>query len=157
MADVATTYTLTTSGGTIVFNTGSIGDGTDKYWINSIRGLDSPTLRVPIDPVPFGDGGIVHQTWKGPRHVVVDGLFLVESPVNCMERRMDLQVALMDALESIIAPNQGWLEWQWAGQLPQQILCSYEVGLETTYSDNFLVLNFSFGLVSEMADPEAAT
>src|SRR5262245_7049965 len=98
MADVAPTYTLATPGPDIVFNQGDVGDGTDKYWITAIRGLDGPAIRAPVDVVPFGDGGLIHTFWKGPRRVVIDGILLIESPVDCMERRNDLAADLLDAL-----------------------------------------------------------
>ena len=52
MADLIVQYVLTTPGPDITFNTGDVGDGTDKYWITSIRGLDGPSIRAPVDPVP---------------------------------------------------------------------------------------------------------
>lgn len=152
MADVATIYTLTTPGPDITFNQGDVGDGTDKYWITAIRGLDGPSIRAPVDPVPFGDGGIVHTFWKGPRRVVIDGILLVESPVDCMERRNDLAANLMSALSSIIAAS-GTLSWTPTGQAAQSLTVFNEVPLEISYTDNYLVATFSFGLVSEAADP----
>ena len=79
MADVSAAYTLTTSGGTITFNNGTLGDGSDKFWLTSVQGLDGPVIRAPVDLVPFGDGGIVHTFRKGPRRPVFDGMLLIES------------------------------------------------------------------------------
>lgn len=155
MADLIVTYTLTTPGGTIVFNSGTLGDGTDKYWIQSIRGLDGPSIRAPVDPVPFGDGGIVHTFRKGPRRVVFDGILLLDPPntANCQERRNNLGFALQDALASIIAAS-GTLAWNPTGSVGAKSLTVYnEIPLDIQYTDNFTVSTFSFGLISEAADP----
>jgi hypothetical protein len=156
VADVSTPYTLTTGAGTIVFNDGVLGDGTDKYWVTAIQGLDGPAIRPPVDLVPFGDGGIIHTFRKGPRRPVFDGMLLIESSRSqavCMTLRNDLVVALETALDSMLAPNTGDLTWTPAGQSPLLLDVYYEIGLSITYSDNYAVANFNFGLVSSSADP----
>jgi hypothetical protein len=152
MADLTVQYVLTTPGPDITFNQGTLFDGTDKYWIQSIIGLDGPSIRAPVDNVPFGDGGIIHTFWKGPRRVVIDGILLIESPEDCMERRNDLSLALHQALESIIAAD-GTLAWTPTGQGAISLTVRNEVTLEVSYTDNFAVSTFSFGLVSAAADP----
>lgn len=155
MADLIVTYTLTTPGPDITFNNGSLGDGNDKYWITAIQGLDGPDIRAPVDLVPFGDGGIVHTFRKGPRRVVIDGMLLLDpfTLEDCQERRNDLAFDLQDALDSIIAAS-GTLTWNPTGSVTSQSLTVYnEVKLNITYSDNYLVSNFSFGLISAAADP----
>jgi hypothetical protein len=155
VADIATTYTLTTPGPDITFNSGDLGDGTDKYWLTAIRGLDGPSIRAPVDPVPFGNGGIVHTFWKGPRRVQFDGMLLIEDPVNCMLRRNTLAADLMSALSSIIAAS-GTLTWNFVtsgGTNAESLTVYNEIPLEISYSDNYTVSTFSFGLVSEAADP----
>lgn len=155
MADVSCEYTLTTGGGTITFNDGVLGDGTDKYWLSSVNGLDGPVIRAPVDLVPFGDGGIVHTFRKGPRRPVFDGMLLIESSMSqsvCQELRNDLVAALEAALNSILT-TAGTLAWTPAGQSAKSLSVFYEVGLSVSYSDNYAVANFSFGLVSEAADP----
>lgn len=152
MADLTVEYVLTTPGGTITFNDGEVGDGTDKFWIQAIQGLDGPAIRAPVDPVPFGDGGLVHVFWKGPRRVTIDGVLLIESPVDCQERRNVLSQALMDALDSIIQAT-GSLAWTPVGLSALSLSVTNEIPLNITYSDNFMLSNFSFGLVSESADP----
>lgn len=154
MADISVPYTLTTPGPDIIFNNGDLGDGSDKYWIQSIQGLDGPSIRAPVDPVPFGNGGIVHTFWKGPRRVVFDGIILLD-PSNCedaMDRRNDLVFPLMQALSSIIAAS-GTLTWTPTGQAAQTLTVYNEVPLDIRYSDDFYVSTFSFGLISEAADP----
>jgi hypothetical protein len=156
MADVSTPYTLTTGGGNITFNAGTLGDGTDKYWLTNVNGLDGPVIRAPVDLVPFGDGGIVHTFWKGPRHPVFDGMLLIESSMSqadCQTLRNDLLADLEAALDSIMPPTFGTLAWTPAGQSGLSLSVGYEIGLSVTYSDNYAVANFNFGLVSAAADP----
>jgi hypothetical protein len=155
MADVSTTYTLTTPGPDISFNVGDALDSTDKYWITAIRGLDGPSIRAPVDDVPFGDGGLVHTFWKGPRRVLVDGMLLIGSLTNCQVRRNTLAGALESALESIIAAD-GTLAWNFetlSGTTAQSLTVRNEVPLDIAYTDNYQVTTFSFGLVSAAADP----
>ncbi len=155
VADLSCEYLLTTSGGNITFNDGVLGDGQDKYWITSIQGLDGPVIRAPIDLVPFGDGGIIHTFRKGPRHPVFDGMLLIESSksqADCMELRNELVADLEDALDAILTAA-GTLSWTPAGQSGLSLAVFNEVGLSITYSDNYAVANFNFGLVSAAADP----
>lgn len=155
MADVSTEYLLTTPGPDITFNDGVLGDGADKYWLTSVNGLDGPVIRAPVDLVPFGDGGIVHTFRKGPRRVVFDGMLLIESSTSqslCQTLRNDLVANLEDALNSILTVA-GTLTWTPAGQSGLNLSVFYEVGFSVNYSDNYAVANFSFGLVSEAADP----
>ncbi len=155
MADVSTEYLLTTSGGNITFNDGTLGDGMDKYWLTSVNGLDGPVIRAPVDVVPFGDGGLIHTFWKGPRRVVLDGMLLIESSTSqalCQTLRNDLAADLEAALASIIQAA-GTLAWTAAGQSSQSLSVFNEIGLSINYSDNYAVANFSFGLISAAADP----
>ena len=155
VADLSCEYTLTTGGGTVTFNDGVLGDGADKYWLSSINGLDGPVIRAPVDLVPFGDGGIVHTFRKGPRRPVFDGMLLIESSRSqsvCQARRNTLVAALETALNSILTTT-GTLTWTPDGQAARSLAVFYEVGLSVSYSDNYAVANFSFGLVSEAADP----
>ena len=155
MADLTVEYTLTTPGPDITFNDGTLGDGVDKYWIQAIQGLDGPSIRAPVDPVPFGDGGLIHTFWKGPRRVLFDGILLLD-PANCddaQERWNDLTFNLEDALDSIIAAS-GTLTWNPTGSEGAKSLTVYnEVPLDIRATDNFYSRTFSFGLVSEAADP----
>ena len=155
MADIIVTYTLTTGSGTIVMNQGTLGDGVDKFWLSSIRGLDGPAIRAPVDVVPFGDGGIVHTFRKGPRRVIFDGWLFLDptNMVDCQERRNDLAFALQDALASIIT-TAGSLVWNPTGSVGSKTLSVYnEVPLDIAYTDNSMLSTFSFGLVSAAADP----
>lgn len=156
MADLATLYTLATPGGTILFNNGDLKDGTDKYWIQNIQGLDQAPLRTPQDNVPFGDGGIVHDFWKGPRHVVLEGVLVTESvgwPSTgdaCVQRQNEMEEDLIDALESIIRAD-GTLSWTPLGLAARSLTVRSEVPVEFSPGENFVLKNFTFGLVA--ADP----
>ena len=153
MADLIVEYTLTTPGPDIVFNDGALGDLVDKYWIDAIQGLDGPAIRAPVDLVPFGDGGIIHTFRKGPRRVIIEGMLLLDPPTyeDCQARRNTLAFNLQDALASIIAAS-GTLSWTPTGGAAESLTVFNEIPLNITYTDNFLVSRFSFGLISAAAD-----
>jgi hypothetical protein len=155
MADIVVSYTLTTPGPDITFNAGTLGDGTDKYWLTAIRGLDGPAIRAPVDLVPFGDGGIVHTFRKGPRRPLFEGMYLIESSTSqadCQALRNTLHFNLLSALESIIDAT-GTLAWTATGQAAASLTVYNEIPLDAPYTDNWMVQNFSFGLISEAAEP----
>lgn len=157
MADIATQYDLVTSAGTVEFNVGDVGDGTDKLWLNSIEGLDFATLAVPFDPVPFGNGLNIHTTRKRGMTPVFDGMLLIESPVNCMARRNALADELYDALNAMLSPNTGTLIWTPSGLSERSLVVHTLAGLSISYSDNYTVSNFSFQLISAESDPFTGT
>lgn len=156
MPDLAAIYTLTTPGGTITFNNGDLKDGTDKYWIQNIQGLDGAPIRAPQDPVPFGDGGIVHDFWFGARHVVFEGVLVTESVGwpsvgdACIQKQNEMEEDLLDALESILR-DDGTLAWTPLGLSARSLTVRSEVPAEFTAAENFVLKNFTFGLVA--ADP----
>lgn len=154
MADIVTTYTLTTPGGTIILNNGAMGDGTDKYWLQTVQGLDGVEIRAPVDPVPFGDGGIIHNFWKGPRRPVFEGVFLIESSTfeaDCQEIRNTLSEALRLALDSIIGAD-GTLAWTPVGLGARSLTVQNEVPLDVLYEQDYRLSSFTFGLISEASD-----
>jgi hypothetical protein len=155
MADIIVEYLLDTASVDITFNDGVLGDGTDKYWLTSIEGLDGPAIRAPVDMVPFGNGGIVHTFRLGPRRITFDGMFLIESSTSqgdCMELRNNLRDNLLTALASCLTAT-ATLSWTDTGGSGFSIPVYNEVGLSCPYSDNYMVQNFSFGLISEDANP----
>ena len=154
MADLTVQYVLTTPGPDITFNAGTLGLAPDKYWIDSIIGLDGPAIRAPVDLVPFGDGGIIHTFRKGPRRVLMEGHLLLDPPtlVNCQDRRNDLAFPLYAALESIIDAD-GTLAWTPVGQAAMSLTVCNEIPVDITFTDNFLASRFSFGLISAAAEP----
>lgn len=152
MADVGVIYTLDTPGTDITFNqyTNPF-DGQDQYYITEIRGLESPSLRTPTDPVPLGDGELIHPFWYGGTHLTFEGLILVQSTQN-----MDAIVAIRNSMTALlkaaldaIKSADGTLSFTPQGQAPQTITgLRYEVGLQTPHADNYNSLQFSFGLVT---------
>lgn len=150
MADVGVTYTLTTGGGTVVFNDGSA----DQIYITEIQGLGGAPIRAPIDPVPYGDGGIVHSFWKGPRHVIVDGIFLITSTRvqdSVVQIRNDFEEDLRIALESCLSADATFT-WTPQGQPERTLTVRNDVPVDFAHGENYLLVTFSFGLVA--ADPD---
>lgn len=150
MPDIVATYTLTTPGGTITMNSGTLGDGTDKYWLSSISGLDGVEIRAPVDPVPFGDGAIVHTFWRGPRRPVFEGALLIESSTSqsdCQPIRNTLSENLRVALDSIIQAD-GTLAWTPDGYSARSLTVRNEIPLQIEYTDDYRLSTFSFGLIS---------
>ena len=157
MADLACTYTYTTSGGTIIFNNGDLGDGTDKYWIQKITGLDGPIVRAPIDNVPFGDGSLKHSFWKAGRRPLLEGVLLVESVLpwrsQCQEKLNDMEAALTAAVLSNLNTS-ATLGWTPAGGAAQSLTVYHhgEPPLDFPPMDNYATRQFILGLFSTEAD-----
>ena len=152
MADVGVVYTLTTPGPDIVFN--QFTDpfvGEDQYYITEIRGLESPVLRTPTDPVPLGDGALIHDFWYGQTSIAIEGIILVQSTHienDIVEIRNDMTADLKSALDSILRAD-GTLAFTPQGEGAQSITgLRYEVGLQTSHTDSYHSLQFSFGLVT---------
>src|SRR5262249_21343071 len=115
MADVGVGYRLTTPAGTIGFTLGA--PAVDLRYISGSQGRAQAPVRAPMDDVPFGDGGLWYNFWKGPRHMIFDGVFLIQSvfwgdPVIIIRNQMeeDMRVAL-ESIASGIA-DTGSLEWK---------------------------------------------
>ncbi len=152
MADVGVIYTLTSPGpGTVTFNTGiDPFDGRDKYYITEIRGLESADIRTPVDPVPLGDGALVHDFWFGSTHIAVEGVILVNSTQiedDIVQVRNSMTNVLSDALAYILR-NDGTFAFTPQGAAARSITVRYEVPLQTTHTDNYHTLQFSFGLIA---------
>ena len=150
MADVGVQYVLTTGGGTVYFND----DSADQIYITEVDGLGGAPIRAPIDEVPFGDGGIVHDFWKGPRHIIVDGVFLITST-----RKQDSIVAIRNtfeedlraALESILQAD-GTFAWSPQGQGARSLTVRHDVQLDFGHDQNYQLETFHFGLVAGNPD-----
>ncbi len=152
MADIGVLYVLTFVGPQpINFNNGiDPFDGTDKYYITEIRGLESPDLRTPFDPVPLGDGALVHDFWFGARHIGIEGVILVGSTSienDIVQVRNQMTQDLSDGLASILRAD-GTLAFTPQGAAARSITVRYEVGLQVTHTDNYHSLQFSFGLIA---------
>lgn len=154
MPDIACVYTLTTPGGTIVFNDGS----SQQFYIQGITGLGTPPIRTPIDDVPYGDGSIGHNFWKAGRHLSIEGVFLITSQ-DCGPDLVgfwnDMEDELRIALESIAAltTDTGTLVWTPTGDVSSRTLVvRHDVPMECPPDQNFTIRNFSFGLFAQ--DPD---
>lgn len=152
MADVGVQYVLTTPGPDITFN--QFTDpftGQDQYYLTEVRGLESPDLRTPTDPVPLGDGALIHPFYYGATHITFEGLILVQSTAvmdDIVVIRNSMTATLKSALNSMLAAD-GSLAFTPQGQAAQTITgLRYEVGLQTPHADNYNSLQFSFGLVT---------
>lgn len=153
MADVGVTYLLDTPGTDITFNqyTEPFVGNNDQYYVTEIRGLESPALRTPTDPVPLGDGALVHDFWYGATHITFEGVILVMSTGimdDVVEIRNSMVADLKSALDAILRAD-GTLTFTPQGEALQTISgLRYEVGLQTPHSSNYLLQEFSFGLVT---------
>jgi hypothetical protein len=85
--EVGTPQSLTSSAGTIHFNTfkaselGVIGvpDG-NGYLLQSVIGNEMPGLRTPNDNRPHKSGGMLHPFFFGTKLIVLEGLVVAEAP-----------------------------------------------------------------------------
>src|SRR6188768_4021764 len=109
MADIACSHTYTTSGGTIIFNNGTLGDGTDKFWVHALPGLDGPDVRAPIDNVPFGNGSLLHRFWLEGCKFAVEGVFIIETvpyqSTACQTAINEMEADLKAAVKSNVAAS----------------------------------------------------
>ena len=155
MADLSVPYVLTTPGGTITFNSTGTDDfnsyGSNEYYITDGQGLDGSPIRAPIDNAPQADGGLVHNFWKGPRHIVIEGALIIRSThvMNSIRAlRNTMEEDLLDALESILQAD-GTLAWTPAGMSARSLTVRYEVPLEFSGVE---LKTFVFGLVAANPD-----
>lgn len=154
MADVGVAYTLTTPGPDIVFNQYTEPFARqNQYFLNEVRGLEAPSLRTPTDPVPLGDGELIHDFWYGATHITFEGIIIVDASTvvtmdDIVEGRNTMTNDLKDALNSILRAD-GTLTFTPQGGSPQTITgLRYEVPLETPHTSDYRFLQFSFGLVT---------
>jgi hypothetical protein len=150
VADVGVPYQLSTPASTVNFNDG----GLDQFYITEVRGLGAPALRTPFDNVPLGDGGLIHDFWKGPRHIGVEGILLIQSTRlqdDVVVIRNDMEEELTDALESILRLD-GSFSFTPQGLANRTFTVRYEVGLEFVHTDNYLTDAFTFGLIAGEPD-----
>lgn len=147
MADLATTYTLTSSGGSVVFNDGDIGTTTDLYWIDAIHGLDEGQIRATGEDLPFGDGGLQHKNWFGPMHPVFDGRLIIQSGLtNCQSKLDDLEEDLRAVLRPMIRSPYGTLAFTKKNGTSVSLTVQYEVTLDCQPADDYHNRSFNFGL-----------
>lgn len=151
MPDVACVYTLVTPAGTVVFNDGSA----DQFYIGEIpSGLAGAPIRAPMDDLPYGDGGLSYNFWKGARHPLLEGVFLILSTRNMngiLTIRNQMEDDLRVALESISEADTatGTLTWRPLGLTQRALTVRNDVPLECVHDQNYLLRTFSFGLVAD--------
>lgn len=156
MADLVTTYTYTTSGGTIVFNQGDLGDGTDKFWLQGISGLDGIGVRAPVDNRPQTDGYLLHNFFKTGREPVLEGVLIIESVAidgpECQTALNVMEAALRAAVDSNVSAS-ATLAWQPTGQSAASLTVYYNAQprLDIAPIENYHLRSFVFGLVSASA------
>lgn len=151
MPDYVCPYTYTAPGATIIFNNGQIGDGSDKFWLQNIMGLDGPNGRAPVDNVPLGNGSLLHSFWLSGRTPVLEGVLLVESvgQADCQEAFNEMEDNLRAAVESNVAAS-ATLAWTPTGQSAQSLAVfhNFQPRLDITPSDNWRTRTFVFGLIA---------
>ncbi len=152
MADVGVVYTLTTPGPDITFNQYTEPfTRHNQYYVTEIRGLESPSVRTPTDPVPLGSGELIHPFFYGATHITFEGVILIDSTQvgnSVVVLRNSMVATLKSALNSILAAD-GTLTFQPQGQAAQTINgLRYEVGLQTPHTSDYLMQEFSFGLIT---------
>lgn len=154
MADLTVAYTLATPGGTVIFNDGALHTLDDLYWIQTIQGLDGAPIRAPVDFVPFGNGGLAHTFWKGPRRITFDGVIFIQSvPIGgaCQEELNGMEETLRAALESILAAT-GTLSWTPLGLGARSLTVKCEVTPDFPPIENYALRQFTFGLIAPTPD-----
>lgn len=151
MPDISCEYVLTTPIGALTFNDG----GLDQFYVQEIpAGLAGAPLRVPSDPVAFGDGGRTYNIWKGARHILFEGVFLITSTRNMngvLRIRNQMEEDLRVALDSIAASDAdtATLVWRPLGQTERTLVVRNDVTLECPHDQNYLLRAFTFGLVAD--------
>jgi hypothetical protein len=152
MPDLSVPYVLSCPGGTITFNdTTTI----DQFYITDIpTGLAGAPIRAPMDDLPYGDGGLSYNFWKGARHILFEGILLVQSVPPCSamvtiwnEMEDDLRVAL-DSISTIDTATAS-LAWTALGQPARTLTVRNDIPLEVGPDQNYQVRTFHFGLVAD--------
>lgn len=144
MAEISATYTLTTPGVDITFNSGS-----DVYRISNIEGLDQAPIRAPVDDSPQTDGGIVHDFFHGARYVTIEGLLLPAD--GSASTRNTMEANLISACDAILTAD-GTLGWTPSGQSARSLTVRCFMPVRMAPWAGFpMYKTFIFGLVA--ADP----
>jgi hypothetical protein len=154
MPDLAVPYTLTTPGGVIVFNDGSV----DQFYITDIpEGLAGAPISAPIDPVPFGRGSLSYNFWERGRAISIEGMFFVTSLPPCPTMVgiwNAMEEDLRAALASIAADttDTGTLQWTPTGLSSRTLTVRNNVPLQCPPDQNYQVRAFNFGLFADNPD-----
>lgn len=146
MAEIGSiVYTLVTPWGTITFNAAT----GDQYRLSTdSTGLDGAPLRTQVDDAPQTDGGLVHNFYKGARHVTLIGQLRVISttvPASVIAARNTLEDNLIAACESIIRAD-GTLSFTRTGGTIRHL--TVRCDMLPTFSGSGPVKSFALGLVA---------
>lgn len=153
MADLACTYVITSSGGTLRLNDGTLGHGSndDLYWVAAIHGLDRGPIRATVEDQAFGDGGVNHKNWFGPRHPVFEGSLIVQSVPfgsgTCQEILDDMEELIDTVLNPMIRSPYGTIAYTKRNGTNETLTAQYEVAADVQPTDDFMLRSFSFGFV----------
>lgn len=145
MAEWTCAHSLVTPAGTITFNAAS----GDAYQHDPLQcsGLDGAPLRVEQDPASLTDGGLLHTTLKGARHITLGGMLVIRSvsaEAAMATARTTLEDSLSAALDSIANAN-GVYSWTPTGKAARSLTVRYEGALMITGS---WLKSYLFGLVA---------
>ena len=153
MADLACEYVITSSGGTLRLNDGDLGHGSldDLYWVAAIHGPDRGPIRSTVEDQAFGDGGVNHKNWFGPRHPVFEGSLIVQSVPfgsgTCQEILDDMEEFIDTVLNPMIRSPYGTLAFTKRNGTSDTLTIQYEVPADVQPTDGFMLRSFSFGFV----------
>lgn len=142
MAEVAIPITLTTTTGSVSFNP-QAGWG---YVLSDVQGMDFPSLRTTIEPVPQRDGEVVYSTFKGGRHFTLQG-YIRFTGDDLSDRRV-----LEDTLRATVngaVHEDATLTFTPSGASTRQMTVRLEAPLQIQSSG--FIKQFMIGLVA--ADP----
>lgn len=153
MADNTAVFTLGLPvAADILFNNGSLGDGSDIFWITGdLPGLDGAPRRTPIDNRPQVHGGLVHPFFKGPRPFMVEGLLLIQSTSignSVRVIRNAMEETLRAGLDEIIQADGTW-QWTPAGLGSRTLTVRNNVEVNIIGRE---FKTFTFGLVAANPD-----
>lgn len=150
MAERSSQRHLSTSAGTITFNTRLAAE----YFIKSIDGEDGIPVRAPFDNVPHGDGGIPHDFWDEPRHITVKGVITLD-PLLTAVQQVTQRNQMEDTLIAVCrgarrVSDTGMWQRERTGMSDQQV--SVQVDFQPVFTEEPDGKNFTFGMVA--ADPD---
>lgn len=110
MAEIGVRYDLITPAGTIVFNgfdNNPASGYTGNYFrLTAVDGVDSPTLRTPLDSRPQLDGAIIYDFFRGAHYPDLQGTVVTSN----LSSRRSMEDTLRGCMASILRAD-GMLRW----------------------------------------------
>lgn len=141
MSEYGAPVTFTFPSSTLSFNPAAGGDG---FYLTNVTGLDQAPLRITQEDKAQTDGANLHPSFRGARHITVEGYVL---PVAGSTRNAACD-DLVEALEAIENADGTWAWTQTGDSGPRSVTVRCDVPV--TFSGS-LPKSFIFGLVA--ADP----